>query len=69
MGLERQSNGTWECRCDECDRVKPLESRNVNTSKAMLRKLQWIRVDYIDTAHHYVYRCPKCRIEAINGNI
>lgn len=53
--------GGFDGRCDGCDRFEPLSATTPAVATVMLRGLGWGRVDYITTASHYVWHCPKCK--------
>lgn len=50
----------YQARCDNCDTYLEIDASTPNVARLMLRDMGWVRKDYIETAHHYVWYCPKC---------
>ncbi len=60
MGIELGSEG-FNARCDGCDTQVVINAHASCTVGEIIRHRGWVRVDYIETAHHYVWVCPKCK--------
>lgn len=60
MGIELSYGQGYNARCDSCDSFTTIGATNPGSAMVQLRDQGWVRKDYIETAHHYVWYCPKC---------